>query len=166
MQDSAQSERQQTPSPEDLNEDDIVDVTTLHKPPSLSSWNADLDPGLGNHDEGELALESWMREMRGRIDSSPPIRRTTEDDVWSENFGPAKISRDLKWFYHDRLSRLDAASTPKTYRSPCHKALLKSGLNAQPIPSVFASEISAKVRLDVSPAREPHTLSVHANSWR
>ena len=160
MQDNNPSER------EDSNEEDVVDVTTFHKAPSLRSWIEDLSPGSENYDEGGLALESWMEEMRERIDSSPPIRRTTEDDVWSENFGPAKISRDLKWFYNDRLSRLDAASTPQTYRSPCHKALLTSGLNAQPIPPEFASEISAKVRLDVSTAREPLTLSVHANSWR
>lgn len=159
MQDNNSSER------EDSNEEDIV-VTTFHKTPPLRSWVEDLSSGSGSYDEGELALESWMGEMRGRIDSSPPIRRTTEDDVWSENFGPAKTSRDLKWFYQDRLSRLDAASTPKTYRSPCHKELLASGLNAQPIPSEFASEISAKVRLDVSLAREFLTLSTHANSLR
>lgn len=143
-------EGQPTPSPEDANEDDIVDVTTLHAPPSLLSCNEDLDPGLGNYDEKKLALESWVGEMKGRIETSPVIRRKTEDDVWSENFGPARISRDLQWFYRDRLSRLDAAATPKSYRSPSHETLLESGLDAEPIPSVFAHEISAKARLDVS----------------
>lgn len=166
MQDDTLNERQPTSSPKDANEEEIVDVTTLHAPPSLPSCNEDLDPGLGSYDDKEVALESWMGEVKGRIETRPAKRGSTEDDVWSEHFGPAKISRDLKWFYCDRLSRMDAGSTPRAYRSPCHKALLKSGLNAQPIPSEFANEISAKARLDVSLGREPFTRSVHANSWR
>ena len=152
---------------EDANEDDIVDVTALYTPPFLPSprssphasfprqcydGNEDLYAPLEDYEESELALESWMGEMRGRIETSPPMRKT-EDNVWSENFGPARLSRDLEWFYRDRLSRHDAAVTLPSYRFPSHRALLVSGLNAQPIPSVFAHEISAKARLDVSPGR-------------
>ena len=164
---------------EDTNEDEITDVTTLYTPSFLplsrasshASFSKQNDDGnedqyapLEDCDESELALASWMGEVRGRIETSSPMRRT-KDDVWSENFGPARISRDLEWFYRDRLSRYDAAVTLPSYRSPSHIALLESGLNAQPIPSAFAHEISAKARLDVSPGREPLSLSVHANSW-
>ena len=159
-------EGQPTSSPEDANEEEVVDVTTLQTPPSLPSYIEGLDPGLGDYNERELALESWMGEIRGRIEAGPLIRRRTEDDVWSENFGPAKMSRGLNWFYLDRLCRRDAATTLQSYRSPSHKALLRSGLNAQPIPSEFAHEISAKARLDVSPDQETLCLSVHPNSWR
>ena len=166
---------------EDASEEDVVDVTSLQKTKPLPSLrrassqapfpkqyddsNEDLCAPLEDYEESELALESWMGEVRGRIETSPPLRGT-EDDVWSENFGPARISRDLQWFYRDRLSRHDAAVTLPSYRSPSHRALLKSGLNAQPIPPAFAHEISAKARLDVSLGREPLALSVHANSWR
>ena len=162
--DDTVDERQSTSSPENANED-VIDVTTLHAPPSFPSCKPDLDLSLRKYDE-DLALESWMGEIKGRIETRPAKRAKTEDDVWSEHFGPAKVSRDLKWFYCDRLTRMDAGSTPRAYRTPCHKALLKSGLNAQPIPRRFASEINAKARLDVSRARESLARSVHANSWR
>ena len=44
---------------------------------------------LENYEESELALESCIGEVRGRIETSPPMRRT-EDDVSSENFDPAR----------------------------------------------------------------------------
>ena len=163
--DDTVDERQSTSSLRNANEEDVIDVTTLHAPPSFPSCKTDLDLSLRNYDE-ELALESWMVEIKGRIEARPTKRARTEDDVWSEHFGPAKVSRDLKWFYCDRLTRMDAGSTPRAYRTPCHKALLKSGLNAQPIPRRFASEINAKARLDVSRARESLARSVYANSWR
>ena len=142
-------ERQSTSSPKDANEKDVVDVTTPHASPSLPSSKLDLDLSLRNFYR-ELALESWMGEIKGRIETRPAKRAKTEDDVHSEQFGPAKVSRGLQWFYDNRFTRMDAGSTPRAHRTPCHKALLKSGLNAPPIPRRFASEINAKARLDVS----------------
>ena len=90
--------------PEYANEEAIVDVTTLYTPPFLplsrasshASFSKQNDDGnedqyapLEDCDESELALASWMEEVRGRIEISPPMRRT-EDDVQSENFGPAR----------------------------------------------------------------------------
>ena len=158
-------ERQSTSSPKDANEEDVVDITTLHATLALPACKPDLDRSLRNYDR-ELAVESWMAEIKGRIKARPAKRAKTEEDVYREHFGPAKVSRDLKLFYDERLTRMTAGSTPRAHRTPCHIALLKSGLNAQPIPRRFASEINAKARLDVSRVREFLPRSVHANSWR
>ncbi len=128
-----------------------------------------LCPPSGKDEEQELALEAWMKEVEGRIQerkkesilekeallalgwTSPAVQKKKRKD----DIRPVRMSRGFYMFVDERISRWEAQSTPSTYRCAAQQALLESKLSAEPLPSRFAHEISAKVRLDVSSCRKP-----------